>query len=177
MGLLWVMIYGQLDSITWIGIQPPFTTFRDAAFCINTYPLTVLDCCRALYRVVSQRHFDYSTFSITDFERLSKLENGDISWIIPGKFIAFSGPISTPRELQPGVFALSPEEYVPLFKSLGVSCIVRFNKKCYDRAIFVRNGIRHYDLYYEDGGNPTEAILQVRFLVVSVNNMCRTGFS
>lgn len=138
------------------------TTFRDAAFAINTYPLTVLDCCRAFYRVHCLRHFIYSSFDIFKHDHLSKLENGDISWIIPGKFIAFSGPVSTPRELSPGVFALSPEGYVPLFKSLGVTCIIRFNKKCYDRNIFVRSGIKHVDLYYEDGGNPTDAILQVR---------------
>jgi cell division cycle 14 len=141
------------------------TTFRDAAFAINTYPLTVLDCCRAFYRVHCLRHFVYSSFDIFKHDHLSKLENGDISWIIPGKFIAFSGPVSTPRELSPGVFALSPEGYVPLFKSLGVTCIIRFNKKCYDRNIFVRSGIKHVDLYYEDGGNPTDAILQVHPLL------------
>mmetsp|Transcript_14684 Transcript_14684/g.22157 ORF Transcript_14684/g.22157 Transcript_14684/m.22157 type:complete len:409 (+) Transcript_14684:600-1826(+) len=136
------------------------TTFRDAAFCINTYPVTVLDCTRAFYRAHCLKHFVYSTFDVHKHDHLAKLENGDVSWIIPGKFVAFSGPTSAPRELSPGVFALSPEGYVPLFKSLGVTCIVRFNKKCYDRNIFVRAGIRHVDLYYEDGGNPSDSILQ-----------------
>lgn len=45
-------------------------------------------------------------------------------------------------------------------KKLDVSCIVRFNSKCYDRNVFLMNGIRHVDLYYEDGGNPSEDILQ-----------------
>jgi hypothetical protein len=49
---------------------------------------------------------------------------------------------------------------VPVLKDLGVSCIVRFNSKCYDRAVFTMGGIRHVDLYYEDGANPTDAILQ-----------------
>lgn len=143
-----------------IGITPPFIPFRDAAFCINSYPLTVLDCARACYRAVSMKHFDFNTFFLSDFEKLSKLENGDVSWIIPGKFIAFSGPLTKRREISPGVFSLSPAEYVPIFKRLGVSCVVRFNSKCYDRQVFVAGGIRHVDLYYEDGGNPTEAILQ-----------------
>ena len=40
-----------------------------------------------------------------------------------------------------------------------MTCIIRFNKKCYDRNIFTRGGIRHVDLFYEDGGNPTDDIL------------------
>jgi cell division cycle 14 len=143
------------------GINPPFTTFRDAAFCINTYPITVIDCARAFYKAVSLNHFNFNTFSIEAFEHLQKLENGDISWIIPGKFIAFSGPVAEKREISPGVFILSPEGYVPVFKKLGVTCVVRFNKKCYDRGIFTRAGIHHVDLFYEDGGNPTDAILEV----------------
>lgn len=55
------------------------------------------------------------------------------------------------------------EDYVPIFRRLGVTCVIRFNKKCYDRRRFTESGIKHFDLYYEDGGNPTEEILQ-RFL-------------
>lgn len=143
-----------------LGMEPPFCTFRDAAFGVNTYPITVLDCARAFHRAVTNMHFVYSSFSLEKFERLSKLENGDISWIIPDKFIAFSGPLSTKREVSNGVFTLLPHEYVPIFKSLGVTCIIRFNNKCYDRKVFLKAGIRHVDLFYEDGGNPTESILQ-----------------
>lgn len=63
------------------------------------------------------------------------------------------------RQLAPGVFSLLPEQYVPLFKDLNVTCIVRFNEKMYDRRVFLNHGIRHVDLFYEDGGNPTDAIL------------------
>ena len=33
-------------------------------------------------------------------------------------------------------------EYIPLLKSLGVTCVVRFNSKCYDRTIFLKAKIR-----------------------------------
>lgn len=46
------------------------------------------------------------------------------------------------RQLSPGVYSLTPEGYVPVLKKLGVSCIVRFNSKCYDRNVFLVNGIR-----------------------------------
>jgi cell division cycle 14 len=39
-------------------------------------------------------HFNYKTFSIQNYQNLAKLQNGDISWIVPGKFIAFSGPVT-----------------------------------------------------------------------------------
>lgn len=82
------------DLVLILGMDPPFVTFRDAAFCINTYPITVLDCARAMHRAVINNHFNFSDFSLSTFRRLAKLENGDISWIIPGKFIAFSGPVT-----------------------------------------------------------------------------------
>jgi cell division cycle 14 len=64
------------------------------------------------------------------------------------------------RLISPGVYTLSPEQYVPIFKNLGVTCVVRFNDKCYDRRVFLNNGIKHVDLFYEDGGNPSPAILE-----------------
>ena len=33
-------------------------------------------------------------------------------------------------------------EYVPVFKALGVTCVVRFNSKCYDRNVFIASKIR-----------------------------------
>jgi len=76
------------------GINPPFITFRDAGFCINTFPITVLDCARAMRRAVTLGHFNYQTFNLNGFQALSKLQNGDFSWIVPGKFLAFSGPLT-----------------------------------------------------------------------------------
>jgi len=118
------------------------------------------DCVRAMGKAVSLGHFTYRTFDPAKFKSMAQLENGDVSWIVPGKFIAFSGPLSKRRTLGQGLYSLLPAEYVPLFKQLGVSCVVRFNNKCYDKAVFERGGIKHVDLFYEDGGNPTEAILQ-----------------
>lgn len=78
-----------------VGINPPFITYRDAGFCINTFPVTVLDCAKAMRKAINLNHFNYKTFSLQTFQHLSKLENGDISWIVPGKFIAFAGPVRT----------------------------------------------------------------------------------
>lgn len=151
-----------------IGIEPPLIPFRDAAFCVNTFPCTPLDCARAAHRAVSLGHFDFSAFSLETFQAQKLMQNGDLSWIIPGKFVAFSGPLSKRRELGGGALSMIPEEYVPVFKNIGVTCIIRFNSKCYDRNVFVNAGIRHVDLYYEDGANPSESILQ-SFLQICEN--------
>ena len=91
--ILYTLIYTTI-LFPFIGITPPFITFRDAGFCINTFPITVLDCARAMRKAVSLGHFHYKSFNPTAFHQLAKLQNGDFSWIIPGKFLAFSGPIT-----------------------------------------------------------------------------------
>jgi len=35
---------------------------------------------------------------LRDYEFYERVENGDLNWIIPNKFIAFSGPSNTPRD-------------------------------------------------------------------------------
>ena len=56
-----------------IGVNPPFIPFRDAAFCINTYPITVLDCAKAMYKAVYNCHFDYGTFNLLKFQHMAKV--------------------------------------------------------------------------------------------------------
>ena len=137
-----------------------FTPFRDAAFSINTFPLTLLAAVRGLARAISLGHFEPSTFDVEEYLRLEKIENGDVSWIVPGNFLAFSGPLAQRREVEAGVHTLDADDYARLFHTLGVTAVVRFNKKQYDRRKFTDAGINHYDLFYEDGGNPSEEIMQ-----------------
>ncbi len=49
---------------------------------------------------------------------------------------------------------------VPIFKSNGIKLVIRLNKSHYDRKPFTSAGIRHVDLYYPDGSNPTDDVLQ-----------------
>jgi cell division cycle 14 len=44
--------------------------------------------------------FDVKSFNLRDYEFYEKVENGDLNWIIPNKFIAFSGPSSTQRDAE-----------------------------------------------------------------------------
>ena len=53
---------------------------------------------RGLEYAIKLKWFDVKTFNLRDYEFYEKVENGDLNWIIPGKFIAFSGPASSPRD-------------------------------------------------------------------------------
>jgi cell division cycle 14 len=141
-------------------VAPLFVPYRDAGFCINSYPITVLDCAQAMYTAQLWGHFSYETFNLHEYETMSKLEAGDMSWILPGKLLAFTGPVSIRREIKPGIYTLTPNQYIPIFHRLHVTCVVRFNEKCYDRNVFLNHHIKHVDLYYDDGANPSEHILQ-----------------
>ena len=59
----------------------------------------------------------------------------------------------------------TPEDYAPLFHSLGITAVVRLNHKTYEAERFTRLGIRLYDLYFLDGSVPSEKIVQ-EFLAV-----------
>ena len=64
---------GEEAYYPFIGVNPPFIPFRDAAFCINTYPITVLDCAKAMYKAVYNCHFDYGTFNLSKFQHMAKV--------------------------------------------------------------------------------------------------------
>lgn len=76
------------------GVQPPLIPYRDASFGICTYHLEVLDCVRALARAASLGHFNLDKFNPEQYAFYDKIEHGDLNWIIPGKFVAFSGPLA-----------------------------------------------------------------------------------
>ena len=67
---------------------------------------------------------------IVDFEMSSRCH-------LRGQFAALSGPQAKAREIDAGVFTMAAEDYVPVFKRLGITCVIRFNKKCYDRRKFI----------------------------------------
>ena len=55
---------------------------------------------RGLEYAIKLKWFDVKTFNLREYEFYEKVENGDLNWIIPGKFIAFSGPANSQRDGQ-----------------------------------------------------------------------------
>eukprot|EP01016_Furgasonia_blochmanni_P013076 TRINITY_DN1660_c0_g2_i4.p1 TRINITY_DN1660_c0_g2~~TRINITY_DN1660_c0_g2_i4.p1 ORF type:complete len:486 (-),score=96.22 TRINITY_DN1660_c0_g2_i4:205-1536(-) len=143
-------------------ITPAFTPFRDASFGACTYKCTILDCLRGLDYGMKLKWFDVKNFNLRDYEFYEKVENGDMNWIVPGKFLAFSGPSATSRDPD-GYKTFTPEDYVPIFKKFNVGLVVRLNNKSYEADRFTKFGIRHMELYFHDGSCPADDLI-MKFL-------------
>ncbi|CAJ0965131.1 unnamed protein product [Ranitomeya imitator] len=94
-----------------------------------------------------------------------RVENGDFNWIVPGKFLAFSGP-HPKSKIENGYPLHAPEAYFPYFRKHNITAIIRLNKKVYDAKRFIDAGFDHYDLFFVDGSTPGDCIVR-RFL-----NLC-----
>lgn len=82
-----------------------------------------------------------------------------MNWIVPGKFLAFSGPAEEERD-EDGWRTFTPDDYAPVFKKFGVHLVVRLNKKAYNEQRFVDKGFNFEDLYFVDGTTPSKKIVK-----------------
>ncbi|KAG2519825.1 hypothetical protein JM16_005855 [Phytophthora kernoviae] len=142
-------------------LKPPFG-FRDASCGVCTFFITLLDCARAVRKALDTSLLNYQNFSLDEYDHLNLLENGDINWIIPGKLLGFSGPQRERilLDANSGATTLLARDYATLFRSIGVTCVIRFNEaSTYDRKAFIQAGLRHIDLPFPDGSNPNDDIL------------------
>ena len=162
MGAFQIIVLGRNAEEAWeplSKVQPPLAEYRDASYTNSPYRCNILDCLRGLEYAIKLQWFDIKNFNLRDYEFYEKVENGDLNWIIPGKFIAFSGPADKTKDPD-GYRRFTPEDYVPIFKKFGVTRVVRLNNKQYDEQRFVKNGINHTDLYFADGSCPSDDILE-----------------
>lgn len=141
-------------------VYPPLSPFHDATPVACTYNLTVYDCLCGLYKAKQLNFFDFNKFDLEEYEKYDRVENGDLNWILQGKFLAFAGPHATKARTKYGFVTLTPEDYIPYFKRKGVTDVIRLNKKQYESGRFERGGMQHHTLYYLDGANPPMALLQ-----------------
>nr|XP_015194787.1 PREDICTED: dual specificity protein phosphatase CDC14A isoform X2 [Lepisosteus oculatus] len=144
------------------GSNPSYLPFRDASFGNCTYNLTILDCLQGIRKALQHGFFDFESFDVDEYEHYERVENGDFNWIVPGKFLAFSGP-HPKSKIENGYPLHAPEAYFPYFRKHNVSTIIRLNKKIYDAKRFTDAGFDHYDLFFVDGSTPGDAIVR-RFL-------------
>ncbi|XP_070764421.1 dual specificity protein phosphatase CDC14AB isoform X1 [Enoplosus armatus] len=144
------------------GSNASYLPFRDASFGNCTYNLTVLDCLQGIRKALQHGFFDFETFDVDEYEHYERVENGDLNWIVPGKFLAFSGP-HPKTKVENGYPLHAPEAYFPYFRKDNVTTIIRLNKKIYDSKRFTDAGFDHYDLFFLDGSTPSDIITR-RFL-------------
>ena len=153
-----VLRRSAVESFQVFSSLPSFLEFRDAGYGACTYKCTILHCLKGLEKGIQLNWFNYEKFNVQEYEFYEKVENGDWNWVIPCKMLAFASP-SPSKSDQDGFKVWTPEDYAPLFKSIGVTSVVRLNNKTYEADRFTRNGIKHHDLYFLDGSVPSDQII------------------
>ncbi|XP_018530449.1 dual specificity protein phosphatase CDC14B isoform X1 [Lates calcarifer] len=144
-----------------------YIPFRDASFGTCMYNLNILDCLRAVHKALQYGWLDFSNFDVEEYEHYERAENGDLNWIIPGKFLAFSGP-HPKSKIENGYPLHAPEAYIPYFRKHNITTIIRLNKKMYDARRFTDSGFEHHDLFFVDGSTPNDSIVR-KFLNICEN--------
>jgi len=161
---LYSMLYlGKTPEEAWQpfrAMRPAFLPFHDATPCVCHYKLTIPHVLSAVAKARECGFFDFDTFDVEEYEQFEQVENGDLSWIVQGRFCAFAGPHESRAATPEGYVTLCPEDYVPHFKRWGVSAVVRLNKPYYSARRFVSAGIGHRHMYYLDGSNAPPDILE-----------------
>uniref|UniRef100_UPI00358EDE98 dual specificity protein phosphatase CDC14C-like isoform X1 n=2 Tax=Myxine glutinosa TaxID=7769 RepID=UPI00358EDE98 len=138
---------------------PPYLPFRDASFGSSLYNLTLMDCLQGIAKACAECFIDFSNFDVDEYEYYEKVESGDLNWIVPSRFLAFSGP-HPKSKIENGYPVHAPDAYIPYFKKHGVTVVVRLNKKMYDARRFTDAGIAHHDLFFPDGSVPSLEIVR-----------------
>lgn len=158
MGAFMVVVLKMSGEDAWEAFQPyhdVIIPFRDASYGDCYYDCTVYHCLKGFEIAVEKGWYQFRNFDPKEYEYYEKVENGDLNWTLPGKFISFMGPVDDKVRNRGN----SPEDYFNVFKHLGVSHVVRLNEAKYDRQKFIRNGIKHTDLYFLDGSTPSDKIV------------------
>ena len=111
----------------------PLVPFRDPSSGPSTFHLTARHVVAGIHRAKVAGILDdwsepSSTFDADEYDHYEAVENGDLNWIVPGKFVAFSGPAARSNEVA-GYRLHTPEDYWEYFRRRGVTAIVRLNKK------------------------------------------------
>lgn len=150
------------------GGGPAYLPFRDASFGVCTYNLSLLDCFHGLKKALQHNFVDFATLDVEEYEYYERVENGDFNWIVPNKFLAFSGP-HPKSKIENGYPLHAPEAYFPYFRKHNIKTVIRLNKKIYPASRFTDGGFDHHDMFFTDGSCPPDHILK-QFLHI-VENM------
>jgi cell division cycle 14 len=76
-----------------------------------------------------------------------------MNWIIPNKILAFSSPTDAAKDGLPAEF------FLPKFKKMGITGVIRLNEPLYDANVLRGEGIKVYDLEFQDGSCPSDEVI------------------
>lgn len=127
--------------------------------------LQIYHCLKGLEVAIKIGWYSFRDFDPKEYDYYEKVENGDLNWIIPKKFIAFMGPIDRNVERRGNC----PEDYMQVFKHFNVTHVIRLNEAKYERQKFIKAGIKHTDLFFIDGSTPSD-VRHKGFLLIFIVN-------
>uniref|UniRef100_A0A2A4K9N7 protein-tyrosine-phosphatase n=1 Tax=Heliothis virescens TaxID=7102 RepID=A0A2A4K9N7_HELVI len=149
-----------------MGVGQSYRPFQDATQGDSAFTISLMDCLQAIKKARELGFFNFQDFNYEEYDRLDKIQGGDLNWIVPGKFLAFIGPVDYSVSL-----FHPPEMYIEYFLNNNVKIVIRLNKRLYDGNVFNNVGIIHYDLFFPDGSCPPRHIL-FKFLQISEEASC-----
>ncbi|XP_059612371.1 dual specificity protein phosphatase CDC14C-like isoform X1 [Phlebotomus argentipes] len=141
------------------GDIPAYIKFRDASNMTPLFEISLRDCLRAIDKAKKYNFVDFTDFNVMEYEYYERVENGDLNWILPGKFLALCGPHRIAGIVK-GYPQHSPESYFDYFRRNNVQNIIRLNCKSYDAKQFTEAGFKHIDMFFPDGSCPNDAIMK-----------------
>jgi cell division cycle 14 len=162
-----------VESFSWADdtlVEP----FRDATFSRPDFGLTLADCWGGLARGIqlgwvdlpSSEDEDYlwGSIDVDEYEHYDDPLNGDMHEVVPGKFIAFKGPVDLGDALyhddERGYRSFSPDLYASIFQDFGVTAVVRLNEPQYDGGRFEESGVALHELEFEDCTAPPAEVVE-----------------
>lgn len=136
--------------------DPPFMPFRDAGYAVADFVLTIQDVVYGVWRAKEQKLLDLKTFNLEEYEQYERVDQGDFNEI-PPHFVAFASPQQRDYD-SPLDFAFT--QVLDYFETHDVKLVVRLNSHLYNREEFVKRGIKHIDLVFDDGTCPSMLFVQ-----------------
>lgn len=64
-----------------------FRPFQDATQGESAYTISVMDCLQAFAKARELGFFNFQDFDLIEYDRLDKIQGGDLNWIVPGENI------------------------------------------------------------------------------------------
>eukprot|EP00292_Cryptomonas_paramecium_P012229 CAMPEP_0113677662 /NCGR_PEP_ID=MMETSP0038_2-20120614/9420_1 /TAXON_ID=2898 /ORGANISM="Cryptomonas paramecium" /LENGTH=304 /DNA_ID=CAMNT_0000595021 /DNA_START=278 /DNA_END=1189 /DNA_ORIENTATION=+ /assembly_acc=CAM_ASM_000170 len=156
--------------------------FRDASFAPVDFELSLVDCWRGLAKGLDKgwiRPIGYTVQPaekrfVTDLKVYKHFDNplnGDMHVVVPGKFVAFAGPMDLEGGVEyfddeNGFRRFSPGYYARIQQMLGVTDVVQLNFNTYDTSPFAAKGITHHNLAFPDCTCPSEDVIDAFLAIV-----------
>jgi cell division cycle 14 len=150
------------------GSVAPYTDMEGS----TAHALTLLDCWQALYHgMVVHQWFRKRNFDV-DIDAYDGSDD-TLNWVVPGRLLALEDP-KEPRHMGRGPRVRY--SVVEILKQQKVDTVVRLNGRDYeyrasygqpyDSEEFICRAMKHYDIFFKDGGIPSESQLNTFLKIV-----------